>query len=464
MKIVKLRSLMLYIIIFSFFAGLGFFIYEFVTESSAWAFSPVNRHLSENSIVGGKITDINDRILVQNVNGKRVYNEDENIRKAVLHTVGDGSVLIPTSIQSRYSKDLFGYNAITGFGAPRIFNMNKNIKLTIDSNVCSHVSKSFKNYKGAAVAYNYLTGDVLCMVSLPTYDVCKRPDAEDFQKEEYEGVYINRVLSSSFTPGSIFKLFTTAAGLDLIPDIESRKFNCEKVKIIDGEKVTCMSKHGNINLKNALSKSCDIVFSDIALELGAEKMKSKMEEFGFNKPQHFDGMEIAKNDYDVSEASRADLGWSAIGQYKDKVNPMYMMKVMGAIANQGVPVEPKIIKNVFSEMSFSSGLLQKPQNNNRIFIQGTAEKIKEMMRYTMKNQYGDNLFGEIPMCAKTGTAEVGEGKAPHGWMVGFSYDKNFPIAFAVVVEHGDFGIKSAGPIASVMIKELHSGFKNHKYV
>ena len=127
MKIVKLRALVLYIIIFAFFAGIGLFIYEFITQSSAWAFSPVNRHLAENSIAGGKITDTHGLVLVENVNGKRVYNEDESIRKAVLHTVGDGSVLIPTSIQSRYSKEIFGYNPITGFGAPKIFNVNKNL-------------------------------------------------------------------------------------------------------------------------------------------------------------------------------------------------------------------------------------------------------------------------------------------------------------------------------------------------
>ena len=105
---------MLYIIIFAFFSGIGFFIYEFATESQTWAFCSVNRHLSENSFSGGKILDINGKVLVQNVGGKRVYNEDENIRKAVLHTVGDGLTLIPTSVQSRYSKELFGYNPITG--------------------------------------------------------------------------------------------------------------------------------------------------------------------------------------------------------------------------------------------------------------------------------------------------------------------------------------------------------------
>ncbi len=446
-----------------FFAGISFFIFEFVTKSSSWAFSPINRHLSENSMSGGKILDVNDVILAQTLDGKRVYNEDENIRKAMLHTVGDGSVLIPTSVQSRYSTELFGYNPITGFGAPKILNMSQNIKLTLDSKVCGVVSKSFKDKKGAAIAYNYLTGEVLCMVSLPTYDVNNRPDLSKEDSEKYDGAYINRAISSSFTPGSIFKIFTTAAGLDLIGDVERRTFNCNKVKIVDGEKVTCMSKHGDIDLKNALSKSCDIVFSDIAIELGKVKMKSKMEEFGFNQPQYLDGIEIAHSEYDVDNASKADLGWSGIGQYTDKVNPLHMLRVMGAIANQGTPIEPRIIKSVSSDLSFSS-IIPPKKSSKQLMNFATANKLKEMMRYTMKNQYGDSLFGGIPMCAKTGTAEVGEGKLPHGWMVGFSYDKNFPVAFSVVVENGDFGIKSAGPIASILVKNLHENFSANKYV
>ncbi len=449
---------MLYLLILSFFAGIGFFIFEFVTKSSTWAFSPMNRHLSEGEISGGKIFDANDAILAQTINGKRMYNENESVRKAMLHAVGDGSTLIPTSVQSRYSTQLFGYNPVLGFSAPKILNMNKNIKLTLDSNLCSTVSKSFKDKKGAALAYNYLTGEMLCMVSLPTYDVNNRPDFSKDNSGKYEGVYLNRALSSSFTPGSIFKILTLAAGLDLIDDLEKRTFTCNKTEIIDGEKVVCMKNHGKIDLKNALSKSCDIVFCDIGIELGKEKMKSKMEEFGFNKPQHFEGMQTAQSEYEVKNASKADLGWSAIGQYKDKVNPMHMLKIISAIANQGVPAEPYMIKSISSNSS-SSDISPIKTVNQKLMNAATADKIKEIMRFTMKNQYGDSLFSGVPMCAKTGTAEIGEGKLPHGWMVGFSYDKTFPVAFVIIVENGDFGIKSAGPIASILIKDLYSKFR-----
>ncbi len=462
LKNIRFRSGILYLLIIAFFIGIGFFVYEFINKAHLWAFSPVNHHSANIETYGGKITDTNGLILAQTINGKRVYSENEEIRKALLHVIGDGIFNIPTSVQSRYSSELFGYNRITGFGAPEIFNINKDISLTVDAQICAKVSKSFKDKKGAAVAYNYLTGDILCMVSLPTYDVNNKPIISNENKEKYEGVYINRVFSSAYTPGSIFKIFTAIAALDEVPDIEKRTFNCSKIKIIDGEKVSCMSNHGNLDLKNAMAKSCDILFGDLGIELGKDKMRKKMDELGFNKPQYFEGIEIANSEYEVNDASQADLAWSAIGQYIDKVNPLHMMKIMGAIANSGTCVEPKLVKSIFSKNSNSPEKLIETSNFTMINPE-TAEKIKDIMRYTVKNSSMGSLFPNLQICAKTGTAEVGERKLPHGWIVGFSKDEKLPIAFAVVVENGDFGIKSAGPIASLIMKECSSKFNSKKY-
>lgn len=459
MRNTKVRSILLYLLIFIFFCGISFFIYEFSTKAGEWAFSPVNKHIFEGGMTGGKIVDINGVMLAETVNGKRIYSENEDIRRAMLHTVGDGSVLIPTSVQSRYSDELFGYNFVTGFGAPDMINNNKNLKLTLDSKICADVAKSFKNQKGAALAYNYLTGKVICMVSLPNYDINNRPDLRFDNSEKYEGVYLNRAISSVYTPGSIFKIFTTAAALDLIDNVENRIFECNKIKIVDGEKITCMASHGKINLRDALAKSCDIVFGDLAIELGKNNMKEKMEEFGFNKPQYFESLKVAQSKYDIDDATRGDLGWSGIGQYKDQVSPLHMLRVMGAIANKGISVEPFVINSTFFDDS-SEDMRDFSGVGSTVMMKSiTADKLKEMMRYTMKNQYKDSMFGGVEMCAKTGTAEVGEGKKPHGWMVGFSYDKTFPVAFSVVVENGDFGIRSAGPIASNMVKNIKKAYK-----
>ena len=461
MRITRLRSMVLYFIILLFSIGLIFFVYEFSLKSKEWAFSSVNRHLSQGTVSQGKILDKSGIVLAETENKKRKYNEDEKIRKALLHTVGDGCIFIPTSIQSLYKSELFGYNFVTGFGAPNLLGFSQDLTLTLDSKICSKVSESFKGKKGTALAYNYLNGEIICMVSLPTYDVMNRPLIKS--EDKYEGIYLNRAVSSSYTPGSVLKIFTTLAALDLIEDSDKKTFTCNKVKTVDGEKIVCMKNHGKITLKDALCKSCDIAFADIALELGKEKMTEKMNEFGFNNKLKFDKLDLKISEYNVENASLGGLGWSGIGQYTDKLNPMHMLKIMGALANDGICVEPYIVKSskmnsYFSETKYKSPGLTKFINSV------SANKVKEMMRYTMKNGYGDAMFSGFPMCAKTGTAEVGSNKKPHGWMVGFSYDKSFPVAFVVIVENGDFGIRSAGPIASEMVKNIYNKFKNDKII
>ena len=78
-----------------------------------------------------------------------------------------------------------------------------------------------------------------------------------------------------------------------------------------------------------------------------------------------------------------------------------------------------------------------------------ASELHSLMRYTISDYYGDAMFEGLTVCAKTGTAEVGDDKLPNGWMVGYSTDEDAPLAFAVVVEEGDYGFYSAGPIARI---------------
>lgn len=454
MKNTKVRSVILYLLLLGFLFGIGYFVYSYVTNGKTWAVQPINKHLSSDKDIGGKIFDRNNVVLCQTVDGKRVYSDDELKRKALLHTVGDGPVLIPTSVQSRYNAEIYGYNLITGFGAPKRFSSSNDVKLTLDSDLCVTALKGLGEQKGAVVVYNYLTGEVVCSVSTPTYDPNNRPDIEHESSDKYDGVYINRVLSGSYTPGSIFKIITCAAAIDNIDDIYQRKFLCNKEEDVSGDKITCMEHHGRIDLVNAMSKSCNIAFADIAMEIGKDKMQQKAEEFGFNKKYTIDGVDIAESRYNADNAKQVDLGWSGIGQYNDVVNPMHMLMIMGAIANEGVPVEPYMVKSVGIEKQ--DGIMNnRPKNMERMVSADTANKIKDIMRYTIKNRYGDSMFPGMEMCAKTGTAEVGEGKQPHGWMVGFSQDKNFPYAFAVIVENSGFGIKTAGPIASDVMKSLH---------
>ena len=133
-------------------------------------------------------------------------------------------------------------------------------------------------------------------------------------------------------------------------------------------------------------------------------------------------------------------------------NPYHMMLLMGAIANGGTPVQPYFIKQIKNGL----GIVQqqgKTQPGTQLVTPSTAQTLGQLMRYNVTSDYGDNMFPGMSVCAKTGTAEVGGGKKPNGWMIGFSSDPATPYAFAVVVEEGNYGRTSAGPIAKAIMTQ-----------
>lgn len=462
MRITRSRSLVVYIIASLLIAGLVFFGIEYFTDGNAWATSYINQHISSGGELtnAGKVLDRNGEILAQTVDGERVYNDDYDIRCAMLHVVGDDSSAISTAIQNSYKDELVGYNPITGLGLNGIFSDGNNITLTLDSDICAEAYNDLGNNDGAALLYNYKTGEVLCMVSTPSYDPNNPPEITEENEDEYDGVYLDSVLSSSLTPGSIFKIVTCAAAIENIPDIYDRTFYCDGSIDVDGDEITCMEHHGNIGFVDAMSESCNIVFGELAMEIGSEKMTEQAEQMGFNKDLYVDGIQLTQSHYESVGAPKVDLGWSGIGQYKDLTNPMYMGMLMGAIANGGIPVEPYMIERI----STASGI---PINEgygklgDRMLKTDTANQIKDIMRYTVKNNYSDSMFPGLTVCAKTGTGETGPDTQPNAWMVGFSLDDDAPLAFAVVVEDSGYGYSQAGPIAVDMMESGKQLLRNN---
>ena len=452
MKSTRARSIVIYILTAVFVAGLGLFLWRLFTQGEQWATNPINEHItgSDNLTAVGTITDRNQVVLAQSVNGKRIYNEDYTTRCALLHTIGDNSIFISTAVQNMYRSDLAGYNPLTGISLSDVTGKGNDIKLTLDSSLCSTALKQLGDRTGAVCVYNYKTGEILCMVSTPTYDPQNPPDIDENDKK-WDGVYLNRVFSSSLTPGSIFKIVTSAAAIENIPDISSRTFTCNGSMVVDGDKITCLEKHGQIGFKDAMSESCNVAFAQIALELGADKMTAEAEKMGFGTSYSIDGIPTVKSSYNVSAAGKGELAWSGIGQADDLVNPMHMTILMGAIANGGVPVMPYLISNISYPLGVKSHQ-GSAKEGDRMLNASTANSLKEMLRYDVTDNYGDSLFPGLTVCAKTGTAEV-SGKKPNGWMVGFSTNEDCPLAFAVVVENSGYGISTAGPVAEAVLKQ-----------
>lgn len=431
MKRTMSRSIISFILAAAFLLGLGLLCFRYVSDGSLWANQTYNQHLSSGTGLGGagKIYDRNGTVLAESVSSQRVYNSDYYTRVATLHSVGDDSYNIATAVQTRYRAQLSGYSSVFGYGLPESVKSSGNVRLTVDSDVCAEVYKAFGGKKGACIVYNYKTGDVLCMVSTPSYDPWNVPE------EIEDGAYLNNCVSSTYSPGSIYKIITIAALLESGVDIDSMTFTCNGEKEFDGDTVTCLENHGEIGIYEAFAYSCNIAFADAATIAGADIMQKTSEKLGVTKSFDISGINTLSGHFDVKKANGNQLAWSGVGQYTNMVNPTQMAILCGAIANGGVAKQPTYIDSVGSA------------GNVRLMSEATANKLQDIMRYTITDYYGDSMFEGLSVGAKTGTAEVGEGKEPNAWMVGYSKNEDYPLAFAVVVEEGGYGFYSAGPIA-----------------
>ncbi|MBQ8784131.1 MAG: penicillin-binding protein 2 [Clostridia bacterium] len=456
MKNTTKRAYVLIAVLAAFFVGFAILIYTFVMNGSDWATNKANRHLySDGSIsAAGAIYDCDGDVLAKTVDGARKYNESSTVRKATLHTIGDLNGFIATGVQYTYRHTLTGYDFVNGLSSIVQYGKGNDIHLTIDSDACEVAYKALNGRKGAVGVYNYKTGEIICMVSAPTYDPKSKPSDIDTNKK-YEGVYLNRVLSGLYTPGSTFKVITAASAIENIPDIYERKFKCTgKYDTGDGT-VICNSTHGTVNFEQALNRSCNSAFAQIAIELGAEKLTVTARELGFNAELNVDGIASPENSlFDVSKTNKVDLGWAGIGQYTTLANPYQMMTAMGCIANSGVAVEPYVVDYVQSPKLLRD--VTQSQTSEEISLPAdVANKLKAMLRSNVKNYYGDSKFPGLEMCGKTGTAQIDDGE-PHSWFVGFSQRSDTPYAIVVVVENGGTGLKAAGTVANKVMQEICS--------
>lgn len=442
------RSFVLYILLAVFLGGLGYLVVNTFLNGRQWVMQPYNAHLS------GQMGDIKDRdgnLLATSQDGGRVYSENDTVRRALLHTVGDTAGYIGTGVQSVMGDKLTGYNIVTGLNNTVFSSMGSSLTLTVSQDVCTAAYNAMSGRNGAAILYNYENGEILCKVSAPTFDPAFVP--EDIETNDaYKGAYLDKSLSASFTPGSIFKIVTAAAAMEKWPDSWSeRTYECWGAEYIGGSDITCLhgEGHGSQDMFSAMGNSCNIYFAHLANDIGGAALQKKAEEMGFNQSFDFNGVDVMKSSLDLQGANANQLGWAAVGQYTVLANPYHMMALMGAVAKDGTYTQPRLTDS----RDFLSGLAA--SGDRKLMSSETARQLKALLRSDVENYYGDWMFPQgMAVCAKTGTGEVGEGKNPNCWMVGFCDSAQYPYAFAVVVEEGDGGIETAGALVSAMLQAL----------
>jgi peptidoglycan glycosyltransferase len=331
----------------------------------------------------------------------------------------------------------------------------------------------------AIAAIDPATGDVLALVSEPTYDpnllASQDPkvvrDAWDVLNQDPDKPLLSRASDELFPPGSTFKLVTASAALEngfgpdsLWPNPNELDLPLTDATIENFGGSTC-SGGSQITLADALRQSCNVVFGAVGLELGAEALAEQAREYGFTPEAGEDlvpfdipwtsGVFPAPETFAEREPA---VAISAIGQQDVAANPLQMALVAAAIGNGGVEMQPRLVTEardptgqVIAEVA--------PQEFSQPLSAANAAALTQMMVGVVES--GTGTAAQIPgvtVAGKTGTAQHGEGANPHAWFVSFAPAEAPEVAVAVIVLDGGSlsseatGGQLAAPIARAVLE------------
>ena len=446
MKKLQRRTLFVFLFILALAAGTVVLCAFYVKDGAQWASFYGNQHVYTNGrIASGSIQDRNGTTLFDCAEGQ--YSDDKTTRISTLHAIGDKQGNINTGAKNLFADQLVGFSLITGTSGT-----GNTIKLTLDANLNNAAYQAMAGRKGVAALYNYETGEVLCMLSTPSFDPADDAEAAKVAAGDsnYDGAYLNRFLSGTYTPGSTFKLVTAAAALETLHNEDSFSYTCTGSLTLNGEKITCPSVHGTQDLATALANSCNGAFATLATQVGGKTLEKYAKEAGLTSKVNVNGLNTAAGSF-TAGTSDNDVGWSGVGQYKDLVNPCAELTLMGCIAQGGSAATPRLLKSVTSSKGLPVAHVT-TETSKIGWKADTCDKIRTLMHNNVTSNYSKNLdFGGLNVCAKSGTAEVGTSK-PHAWFIGFVEDSAYPYAFVVVVENGGWGSSVAGGVAASLLK------------
>ena len=425
MKRIRRRSAVALALVLALLAGLGVYIRRFFLRGGEWIdFWSSQEVYRTGMLASGTVKDRNGLILSEIRDGVRVYGETGDLRTACLHVLGDREGNIGTGALSRFAGYLSGYETLPGMPAGE-----RILTLSVDAALNRTAMEALGARKGAVLVSNYRTGEILCMYSSPSYD----PDyGFDPRDDWYEGVYLNRCLSATYPPGSVFKLVTAAAAIENLESLDTRFIK------VSGSIMRCSDIHRTQTFEQALANSCNCAFGVMSLELGGETLAEYARRYGLSSPVSVSGIPLTTGKVEAAPAESAALAWSGVGQSTDMICPAAMLRYVGAIANGGDAMELTLLTGQWSQRT-------------QLLRYSTAGKLKRMMRYNVEATYGTENYPGLKLCAKSGTAELGNGES-HAWFVGFLDDSAHPYAFTVIIEEGGGGQRNAGPVANTVLQ------------
>lgn len=445
MNKIKKRALIILALVALMVIGAGYFLIILEADGEDWAGFASNTHTHQEGVLtSGQVRDRDGTLLLStDENGQRVYSEDWTTRMATLFAVGDPYGNIGGGATSLFERELMGYNLVNGVYS--FSGKGRDVYLTIDAELNKVAWDALGGRSGCVAVMDYTNGELVVMVSSPGFEPTEPPDNVS---------YLNRFLGGLYPPGSTFKVLTSQAALENLEDLDSFSYTCTGSADYEGGTITCQRAHGELTFYDALAQSCNCAYAYLAQQLGGDTLTEYAEKAGLTTDDFdVDGYTPATGTFDIAEQGNVDLGWSAVGQYHDLVNPCAMLHYISSIANEGKAVSPTLIKKATTTMGIPVWF-NLFHDSQRIMSKDSAAELKEMMAYCVRENYGVENFPNLPLCAKSGTAEVESGAAAHAWFTGFLNSEEHPYAFIVLVENGGAGSSVAGSIANTVLQAV----------
>jgi penicillin-binding protein 2 len=359
----------------------------------------------------------------------------------------------------------------------------KDVVLTLDADIQNRALEIFGEESGACVMMDCRTGDVLCMVSAPSFD------ANHFVKgvpgKEYAALtaydhkpLLDKALSGTYPPGSTFKTMVALAALENGFD-PNRTYTCNGVFPFGNHVFKCDKHHGTLNLHGAIVTSCDVYFYNAALFCGPDKIAAVARRFGLGevfdigitgqKKGLVPDTEWKKRAFKKNPANQkwfaGETPSMGIGQGYTNINPLQSCTMVARLANGKKAVNPRLIKSVGGrDMPAGNAGPDLPVDPEHLaFVRKAMADVVLSGTAATTAKLG---LDPIVMAGKTGTAQshtYANGRGAHGargewalrdhaWFVAFAPADDPRYAISVIVEHGGFGADAAAPKAREIMR------------
>lgn len=362
-----------------------------------------------------------------------------------------------------------------------------NLYLTLDIALQESAYNAFGQYKGAITALEIPSGNVLVLASSPGFD--PNVFVSGISNKEYKALQdfgkkplFNRAIHGQYPPGSVVKPFIALAGLEYQVATLNQKLFCRgfyqlpnvKHRYRDWKK----QGHGVTNMSDAITKSCDVYFYDLAMALGIDQIHTFMTMFGFGKKTGIDliGEKEGLMPSRKWKRKKKNMPWhpgetliTGIGQGFTQVTSLQLAHATATLANQGNITTPRLV-NYFEQNGvikyqplIKKSSIPLKQNNVDAVIKamvdvvhnthGTAYKVSHNIDFLMAGKTGTAQVFSVKQEQNYNEKEIAPNLRDHALFIAFAPVENPKIAVAVIVENGGHGSSVAAPIATKIIKQ-----------